>query len=235
MVLYLASWRSVKLERLLTALGTSGTFALAILILLGHQLFYSHALAWDGVDDAYISFRYGQNLLAGHGLVFNAGEKVEGYTNFLWTLLMAPLMGVGLPPGPVAIVLGALSALGTLVVAFLLMRRLMPEGGALATVPGLLLAVDGSFSLWSVSGLETAAFTFLVTLGALAYLWEWEDEESFPWSGVLFALAALTRPEGVMVFLVAVGHRIMWRLGEERGAVSWQDLARLALFGTLCT
>src|SRR5690606_452754 len=34
-------------------------------------------------DDAFISFRYAQNLIDGHGLVFNAGERVEGYTNFL--------------------------------------------------------------------------------------------------------------------------------------------------------
>src|SRR5690606_33595760 len=40
-------------------------------------------------DDAFISFRYSQNLANGHGLVFNPGEKVEGYTNFLWTWLFS--------------------------------------------------------------------------------------------------------------------------------------------------
>ena len=40
-------------------------------------------------DDAFISFRYARNLLDGHGLVWNPGERVEGYTNFLWTILLA--------------------------------------------------------------------------------------------------------------------------------------------------
>jgi hypothetical protein len=33
-------------------------------------------------DDAFMSFRYALNLLAGHGLVYNPGECVEGHANF---------------------------------------------------------------------------------------------------------------------------------------------------------
>lgn len=41
-------------------------------------------------EDAFISFRYAQNLLAGDGLVFNpGGQRVEGITNLLWTLSVA--------------------------------------------------------------------------------------------------------------------------------------------------
>lgn len=47
----------------------------------------------QGVDDAYISYRFAQNLVAGHGLVFNPGERVEGYTNPLTVLLAALLLG----------------------------------------------------------------------------------------------------------------------------------------------
>src|SRR5689334_12867356 len=45
--------------------------------------------AW-GTDDAYISYRYAQNLVAGQGLVFNPGERVEGYSNLLYVLLLTP-------------------------------------------------------------------------------------------------------------------------------------------------
>jgi hypothetical protein len=45
-------------------------------------------------DDAYISFRYAANFLAGKGLVYNAGEHVEGYTNFLWVLIIALFKGL---------------------------------------------------------------------------------------------------------------------------------------------
>jgi hypothetical protein len=41
------------------------------------------------IDDAFISLRYARNLATGHGLVYNAGERVEGYTNFLWTVFLA--------------------------------------------------------------------------------------------------------------------------------------------------
>src|SRR5437764_1315440 len=53
--------------------------------------------AWI-TDDAYISFRYAGNLLHGRGLVFNAGERVEGYSNFLWTLWCALGMRLGVSP-----------------------------------------------------------------------------------------------------------------------------------------
>ncbi|MGB5138377.1 MAG: hypothetical protein WBP29_07570, partial [Candidatus Zixiibacteriota bacterium] len=45
-------------------------------------------------DDAYISFRYAENLINGDGLVFNIGERVEGYTNFLWVILLALAKGL---------------------------------------------------------------------------------------------------------------------------------------------
>jgi hypothetical protein len=46
-------------------------------------------------DDAYVSFRYAKHLVEGHGLVYNIGERVEGYTNFLWTLLAAIPLAAG--------------------------------------------------------------------------------------------------------------------------------------------
>ena len=51
------------------------------------------------LDDAFISFRYAHNLAAGHGLVYNVGERVEGFTNLLWTLLLAGgiRLGFGAP------------------------------------------------------------------------------------------------------------------------------------------
>lgn len=47
-----------------------------------------------GIDDAYISYRYAQNLAQGNGLVFNHGERVEGYSNFLYVLLMSAAFSV---------------------------------------------------------------------------------------------------------------------------------------------
>jgi len=57
------------------------------------------AVAWSGSfvqDDAYITLSYARNLIDGHGLVFNVGEYVEGFTSLSWTLLTAALMTVGI-------------------------------------------------------------------------------------------------------------------------------------------
>ena len=56
---------------------------------MGGLLAWLSHVAWFLCDDAFISFRYARNLLEGHGLVFNPGEYVEGYSNFLWTLELA--------------------------------------------------------------------------------------------------------------------------------------------------
>ena len=45
-------------------------------------------------DDAFISFRYAENLANGQGLVFNPGERVEGYSNPLWTVLFAVIIAI---------------------------------------------------------------------------------------------------------------------------------------------
>src|SRR5262245_14911733 len=49
---------------------------------------YAFDYHFNAVDDAFISFRYARNLANGNGLVFNPGERVEGYTNFLWTVVL---------------------------------------------------------------------------------------------------------------------------------------------------
>jgi arabinofuranosyltransferase len=58
-------------------------------------IYKSSVIAIDGkryfglFDDAMISMRYAWNLTHGLGLVWNPGERVEGYTNLLMTLWMA--------------------------------------------------------------------------------------------------------------------------------------------------
>src|SRR3954462_15635353 len=89
-------------------------------VLLLLPLFVAHVLVFNFVtDDAFISFVYSRNL-ARHGqLVFNLGERVEGYTNFLWTVLLAGLMKVGLQPEIMSRVLGTWCAVSTLFVCAL--------------------------------------------------------------------------------------------------------------------
>ena len=108
-----------------------------------------------GSDDAYISYRYALNLIAGHGLVFNPGERVEGYTNLLYVLLMAPLALVAGPERlyPLSVALNfAFAALTVVQVGRYVSRRLDGFRGGLAA---LLLALCPSLWAAVASGLET--------------------------------------------------------------------------------
>src|SRR5262245_20357710 len=71
--------------------------ACTVLTLLSVIALFQASVVVDGTryfwidDDEMISMRYARNLVDGHGLVWNAGEPVEGYTNPLWTLIMAAM------------------------------------------------------------------------------------------------------------------------------------------------
>lgn len=207
-------------------------FLFIVGLLLAHAAFFSRALAYDAVDDAYISFRYAQNLARGNGLVFNPGERVEGYTNFLWTVFLVPFIGAGLPAGPTSILLGLAFAVATLwlVIHFPPLVDEMPAS-SLGLLAAALLAVDGSFVLWSVSGMETAMFAFLVLVGTRAYLLELCHEHRLPCSGLLFAAAAMTRPEGVLWFGLIMIHAGVYRVVAQRRLPTRSDVWRAVVFG----
>lgn len=80
-------------------------------------------------DDSFISFRYSRHLVEGHGLVWNVGEApTEGYTNFLWVVLIAPFLALGCDPFLVARLLSLAAALA---LWFWLGRDLAAKGVAL--------------------------------------------------------------------------------------------------------
>lgn len=219
------------LRKALLLLSHPGAYlVLTCLVLLAHQAFYYRALGADAIDDAYISFRYARNAAAGHGLVFNVGERVEGYTNFAWTILLALFIRLGFEPSGVAIGLGSLFSLATLWLVYRFLKFASVEDSRVTATAVCCLAVDGSFAIWAVSGMETAMFAF-VTLAALtSYVWEWENDRPGLLSGLLLALAAMTRPEGVLVFGVVVIHQALARLVSQRRLVQWGDLARAGVF-----
>lgn len=205
------------------------------LIFIAHAIFYYFALGSYAVDDAYISFRYAQNTILGYGLTFNQGERVEGFTNFLWTAALVPLEGAGADLGRLSMVFGSLFGFATLALVYRFARA-FGKSTALGIIAALLLAVDGSFILWSVAGLETSLFAFMIFAGAFAYTREqasprnnstiWDALVDLPPSGIFFALAAMTRPEGVIVFGLTVAHQALWRIITEHRLLTGRDLRR---------
>ncbi len=147
-------------------------------------------------DDAYITFRYARNIAQGHGPVFNPGERVEGYTNPLWTYLLACGIRLGLAPQVLAQALGWASGVGVLASSWWLAAQLAGWSAWAGLVP-LSLATSRDLVAWSSSGLEMGLFTLLVVLTLARSLHE-SRAGGPPLSAWLSALAALTRPEGLL-------------------------------------
>lgn len=223
--------RSARLTELVLA-------GIAILLAIGMA---SPFLAYT-VDDSFITYHYGQNLSAGLGPVFNVGERVEGYTSFSWMLLMAASLAIGLDPIVVSKVLGMLFTLaaGAMVFwsAFAVSRRPRQVG----FIALFLLVLNAEVAVNSTSGLESTFFMFWIAAAMARDLWE-QRRASFPWSSLLFGVAALTRPEGIAffglhilfqaLFLRPKPARLLLRLGLFIPVVLPHWLWRLAYYGQL--
>lgn len=86
-------------------------------------------------DDAFITFRYAYNLAHGNGLVWNEGERVEGYTNFLYALIMSIPMRLGFEPVAFSFLFGLLTFVVSLALTYTLALRLLhSRDSALAAV-----------------------------------------------------------------------------------------------------
>ncbi len=175
-------------------------------------------------DDAFISFRYVRNLLNGHGLVFNVGARVEGYTNFFWIILLAFLTKLGFPLIDTARAAGALAAFAAIGLAAYTAEKFYPRHSSLwiLAVP-LLLAVNGSFAFWAAAGLETGLFALLAALAGIFYL-------AGPGLALLFTtLAALTRPEGALLAFLFGLAGIVLKQRTVKQTVGWWALLVLVL------
>jgi arabinofuranosyltransferase len=188
-------------HRLLLAVIAIGTTALAI---VGWKLF------WFLTDDAYIAFRYISNSLAGRGLVWNPApfRPVEGYTSFLWVVLLREVWRItGIEPPQSANVISLLFGLGSLFLgACFVMRMSLPARIERYRVGLLALALLGAvtnrtFLAWLSSGLETALFNFLFTWWVYVGTAR-EGRSRSSWTFQLASSAALCelcRPDGLLI------------------------------------
>jgi len=171
-------------------------FVIALVLLVGHGLTFGFV-----IDDAFISFRFAENLLDGHGLVFNSGEYVEGYSNLLWVLLSAFGMKLGLDPLLWARILGTCAMAAVLAMAPGIIRLLAPRATEFSALPGrtaqLLLAAVGAGACWMLSGLETPLFTLWAVLA-----WRLALQRNPLGAGIVGVLLVLTRPEGPALALI---------------------------------
>ena len=172
-------------------------------------LLHANSRIWLS-DDAFITFRYADHLAHGHGLVFNVGERVEGDTNFLWTLWIAVGRLLGASATGWSIVWGIACYLAA--IALLARRSLQLDDFPSAALFG---AAHVAWAEFATSGLETSAFTLLAFAGYVLVCPERDVAPSrrrIAAAGAVFALAALTRPDGILFGAVAG----VWLLAQKR-------------------
>ena len=204
----------MKLSRLLPRTWSAWVLLASVLCVALSAVHYARLYHFNVVDDAYISFQYAKNWTLGHGLVFNPGQRVEGYTNFLWIVLLTPLYALtgalSLDFTKAAILLNIAIALANLGLLHRVAMRLF-RGDQLATSIVLVLcALDDSYRGYAMSAMEN----HLLIAVALATMLVWlQQPRGTPyWFGGLFALATMTRPDAILfavAFVVGVGPRRM--------------------------
>ena len=190
------------------------------------------AVSWFMTDDAFISFRYVRNLLEGHGLVFNPGEYVEGYSNFLWVLELAALWGLfGIKPELAAPWLSVAYTVGTLAVMLWWILRLpfLQRRGLTAWMALGLVASSATFAVWtSGGGLETRQFTFFIVLAVVCLSLYRGNRWGLLAASLSLAAAAYTRPEGPLFAILGFGWFAFQRLVDAgRLQADWRQLRRL--------
>jgi arabinofuranosyltransferase len=174
-------------------------------------------------DDAFITYRYARNLARGEGLVFNPGERVEGYTNFLWTAMHAIPERLGWSSPVFSQVVGIALMVATVAVTMRFSRRLFGSR-SFAFLVSLVLVANMTFLTYATGGLETMQQTLLVLSVAALVLPAPGTAGALPvghpaWTrrrlaaGLLVGVAVLTRMDSAVLVgtWVAVHLVVQWR------------------------
>lgn len=184
---------------------SAGTLRLLLAIAFAVAAFNLFRYRTYVLDDTFISLRYARNLVDGHGLVFNPGERVEGYTNFLFVLVAALFLRLGVEP------IVALKACGVVAALTILWLMARIERGAVAAhqrqrepaISVILLAPLQAFAYWTLCPMETIWFTALLLL-AVYLSAPGREPPRLMGATLVFVLLSLTRPEGVFLWAVWV-------------------------------
>jgi len=191
------------------------------------------------LDDSWIHLVFARHLAAGQGLSINPGEWVAGSTAPLWSAILALFAAL---PGSLLLwtqVAGVVCLLAAVNATYGLARDLEldpPLAALLATAAGLSEGL-----LWSgLSGMEVPLFTALALWGIRRHRAELAGDAPVVASPVIFALAALARPEGALLLGLALLDRLMARRlvaaapaepgsGEPRRSLLWALLGVVVL------
>ena len=168
-------------------------------------LVWAWQLRWLS-DDAFISFRYARNWVDGEGLVFNHGERVEGYTNFLWVLMLAIPYRLGLDIPTMAVIFCLASQVGVLIMTTRLVKQLAPDGKPVTvSLAAGVLACSYLTGTYATGGLRTTFGAFMVLCAI-----DFARRDKLLASGLCGIAATMAHPDHA-IFYVALGGVLLLR------------------------
>ncbi len=154
-------------------------------------------------EDAYIGYRYAENFANGHGLTFNNGDYVEGYSNFLFIILLSLSYKIGVSTTLASKSIGIISSLLILLILPKIISYLSNWrcGYIVRYLPSLCLSSYPAFTYWTTSGMET---TFFASLLVIAFYFTIKEQNNLYLASLFYILATLVRMEGVLYFISTV-------------------------------
>lgn len=187
------------------------------LVLLATGIFIAYQFVFTQ-DDAMISFRYAENLVEGHGLAWQPGEFVQGYTNLLWVLLMASVLWLGIPMEAASVVLGLVFFAGQILLFRVLCRQVIVTK-TVGMFLSVLLITNFSVVSYATGGLETGlmAFLYLAALNLFVRILVYHERSPIVavFTSIVFGLLFLTRLDSAL-FTMVMGLTILFRLVQRK-------------------
>src|SRR5664280_286755 len=181
--------------------------AFALVLLSSIALLHAFQFRFVSIDDAYITYRYAENIARGLGYVFNPGERVEGTSTFLFTLLLAIAGYLRLNVELAARCVGVGSFVVLVCQVYNYVRKTIKgrSGFWLAPASALMVASSTSLAFHAALGMELLLYISLLTAGIFGYLRNANDaSQSRHWM-LWLALAAATRTEALFVAIALAG------------------------------
>ncbi len=191
-------------------------------------------------DDALISMRYAERLSAGEGLTWTDGERVEGYSDLLWVLILAALHWFDSDVILAARVVGILGALAAVVGVCVPRQPNLREAVVRAVGSGWVLAGSAPLAVWAIGGLEHGFMAGVLTGAVWWHLGGLEAKgrrrrKMLAIAGLHYATLALLRLDGAL-FVGVGGISTLWYCRRSRplGAAVLVGLpSAMALIGQL--
>jgi len=196
-------------------------------------------------DDAMISMRYAYNLAHGLGLVWNAGEHVEGFTNPLWVVYMALFHLLPIPSNTISLYI-QLSGLAFMAGTLYFVRRIVEEltDNTLTMIAAVALtAFYMPLNWWALLGMEVSVLALILT--ASVYIILRNAPQRFPiWTYILLAVSTLIRFDMIIPYIVILvvlffvqpqfrKQQLIWGVGLLILTLGGQTLARYLYYGQL--